>query len=535
MYRVYAAGPRRRASTSASAAGWRRCSATTAARIELMNGLLFSLPGTPVLYYGDEIGMGDNIYLGDRNGVRTPMQWSADRNAGFSRANPQRLYLPVIIDPEYHYEAVNVEAQQNNPHSLLWWMKRLIALRKQLPGVRPRHAGVPPARTTARCWRSSARYERRAHPGRGQPVALRAVRRAGPVARSRAWSRSRCSAAAEFPPIGDAPYFADARARTPSTGSRWSRAGRRCRRGASASRDAAGARASRGGWEALLARSRRRSVSRASCPAYLRRRALVRAARRAGCKSAAISRRRAAATATAAHASPASSRSSTPTGEPETLRRCRWRFADAARPPHILRALAAVGASRGRACERRRGRGLLYDALGRPAFAAALLDAIAQAAPRRGGDGDRWRLPAATFAGFSGPDDRARSTPRPARGRAEQHLGRLRRPADPQALPPPRAGMNPDLEVGRFLTEQPTSRSIAPLAGGLEYRPHARRADRRWPSCRATCRTRATPGSTRSTRCRTSSSACRRAQDRVPDGPPWPRRRAGDPPERPAS
>jgi maltose alpha-D-glucosyltransferase/alpha-amylase len=100
-------------------------------RIELMNGLLFSLPGTPVIYYGDEIGMGDNIYLGDRNGVRTPMQWSSDRNAGFSRANPQKLYLPITIDPEYHYEALNVEAQQNNPNSLLWWMKRLIALRKR--------------------------------------------------------------------------------------------------------------------------------------------------------------------------------------------------------------------------------------------------------------------------------------------------------------------------------------------------------------------------------------------------------------------
>jgi maltose alpha-D-glucosyltransferase/alpha-amylase len=99
-------------------------------RIELMFALLFSLPGTPVIYYGDEIGMGDNIYLGDRNGVRTPMQWSADRNAGFSRANPQRLYLPVIIDPEYHYETVNVEAQQGNPSSLLWWVKRLVTLRK---------------------------------------------------------------------------------------------------------------------------------------------------------------------------------------------------------------------------------------------------------------------------------------------------------------------------------------------------------------------------------------------------------------------
>jgi len=100
-------------------------------KIELMNGLLFSLPGTPIIYYGDEIGMGDNFYLGDRDGVRTPMQWSADRNAGFSYANPQRLFLPVNIAPEYHYEAVNVEAQQNNPDSLLWWMKRLIALRKR--------------------------------------------------------------------------------------------------------------------------------------------------------------------------------------------------------------------------------------------------------------------------------------------------------------------------------------------------------------------------------------------------------------------
>jgi len=100
-------------------------------KMELLHGLLFSLPGTPVLYYGDEIGMGDNIFLGDRNGVRTPMQWSADRNAGFSRANPQRLILPITIDPEYHYEAINVEAQQNNPNSLLWWTKRLIALRKQ--------------------------------------------------------------------------------------------------------------------------------------------------------------------------------------------------------------------------------------------------------------------------------------------------------------------------------------------------------------------------------------------------------------------
>lgn len=103
--------------------------------LELMHGLLMSLPGTPVLYYGDEIAMGDNIYLGDRNSVRTPMQWSPDRNAGFSRANPQSLYLPIIIDPEYHYEAVNVEARANNPYSFLWWLKRLIALRKRIKAM----------------------------------------------------------------------------------------------------------------------------------------------------------------------------------------------------------------------------------------------------------------------------------------------------------------------------------------------------------------------------------------------------------------
>ena len=130
MYRMYASDQRARINL-----GIRRRLApllqNDRPRIEVMNALLFSMPGTPVIYYGDEIGMGDNVYLGDRNGVRTPMQWSPDRNAGFSSANPQRLYLPVNIDPAYHYEAINVEAQQENPHSLLSWTKRLIALRKQ--------------------------------------------------------------------------------------------------------------------------------------------------------------------------------------------------------------------------------------------------------------------------------------------------------------------------------------------------------------------------------------------------------------------
>src|SRR5205823_2267918 len=131
MYRMYAADRQARINL-----GIRRRLAplmeNDPERIKLMNSLVLSLPGTPVLYYGDELGMGDNIYLGDRNGVRTPMQWSADRNGGFSRANPQQLYLPVIIDPESHFEALNVEAQHNNPNSLFWWTKRMIALRKRL-------------------------------------------------------------------------------------------------------------------------------------------------------------------------------------------------------------------------------------------------------------------------------------------------------------------------------------------------------------------------------------------------------------------
>jgi maltose alpha-D-glucosyltransferase/alpha-amylase len=99
-------------------------------RIELMNGLLLSMPGTPVIYYGDEIGMGDNIHLGDRDGVRTPMQWSEDRNGGFSRADPASVVLPPIIDPLYGFEAVNVEAQARDPHSLLNWMRRMLLLRR---------------------------------------------------------------------------------------------------------------------------------------------------------------------------------------------------------------------------------------------------------------------------------------------------------------------------------------------------------------------------------------------------------------------
>jgi maltose alpha-D-glucosyltransferase/alpha-amylase len=129
MYQMYAADPRARLNL-----GIRRRLAplmdNDLERIKLMNSLLLSMPGSPIIYYGDEIGMGDNFYLGDRNGVRTPMQWSPDRNAGFSRADPQRLFLPPIMDPIYGYEAVNVESQTRDRSSLLNWMKRMLQVRK---------------------------------------------------------------------------------------------------------------------------------------------------------------------------------------------------------------------------------------------------------------------------------------------------------------------------------------------------------------------------------------------------------------------
>ncbi|XXF81287.1 maltose alpha-D-glucosyltransferase [Myxococcaceae bacterium GXIMD 01537] len=132
MYREYAMDPRMRINL-----GIRRRLAPLMdngrRRIELLHSLLFTLPGTPVLYYGDEIGMGDNIYLGDRNGVRTPMQWSSDRNASFSRADSARLFAPVIADPVYGYQAINVEAQERVKTSLLWWIKRLIKVRQRYP------------------------------------------------------------------------------------------------------------------------------------------------------------------------------------------------------------------------------------------------------------------------------------------------------------------------------------------------------------------------------------------------------------------
>src|SRR5581483_10170552 len=173
-------------------------------KIELMNSLLMSFPGTPIIYYGDEIGMGDNIYLGDRNGVRTPMQWTPDRNGGFSRCDPARLYAPMIMDPVYGYEAVNVEAQSRSLSSLLSWTKRLISVRKSskvfgrgsLTFIRPsnrsvlvyvRQYGNEVLLCVANLSRSAQAVEIDLSPWRGRPPLEMLGRK-------------------DFPPIGDQPY-----------------------------------------------------------------------------------------------------------------------------------------------------------------------------------------------------------------------------------------------------------------------------------------------------------------------------------------
>jgi maltose alpha-D-glucosyltransferase/alpha-amylase len=211
MYRMYAQDPVMRVNL-----GIRRRLAPLLGndrrQIELLNSLLLSLPGTPVLYYGDEIGMGDNVYVGDRNGVRTPMQWSSDRNAGFSRANPQRLYLPVIVDSEYHYEAVNVEAQRANPNSLWYTMKRLIATRKRFQafGKGSFELLYPHNRKVLAFTRT---YNEESQIEKSEIILLvanlsRFVQTVElDLSRFKGMVPTEIFGHSEFPPIGDAPYF----------------------------------------------------------------------------------------------------------------------------------------------------------------------------------------------------------------------------------------------------------------------------------------------------------------------------------------
>ncbi|MCB0322097.1 MAG: maltose alpha-D-glucosyltransferase [Bdellovibrionales bacterium] len=204
MYREYAQDPRMRLNL-----GIRRRLAplveNSTRRLEMLTGLLFSFPGSPIMYYGDELGMGDNVYLGDRHGVRTPMQWSYDRNGGFSKADPARLYLPTVMDPVYGFQAVNVEAQERNPSSLLNFVRRLVSLRRQYKAFgRGRFEFLHPANRRVLaylrefedevilCICNLSRFT--------QPAEL-------DLGRFRGWTPMELIGRTEFPPIGELPYF----------------------------------------------------------------------------------------------------------------------------------------------------------------------------------------------------------------------------------------------------------------------------------------------------------------------------------------
>jgi maltose alpha-D-glucosyltransferase/alpha-amylase len=431
-------------------------------RIELMNGLLFSLPGTPVLYYGDEIGMGDNIFLGDRNGVRTPMQWSADRNAGFSRANRQRLYLPVITDPEYHYETVNVEAQQGNPHSIFSWTKRLIALRK-------RHRAF--GRGTLELLRPENRkvlaYVRRYESEQILCIAnlsrfLQAVEL--DLSPWKGLVPVELFSSNEMPVIGEAPYFltlgphafywfAMQPRSVPSIQSD----------GAQSAMTLPEVRVT-AGWETALAGGSKERLESVLLGYIPQRRWFGGKARRM--KTASISD---IVTVPGAEGSAylTSVVISYAEGDPDTYM-LPIAYANAAEAPHILERWpqSAIAWVRNQGEE---ARGLLYDALGPPNFAEAMLGAIARRRRAVGGSGTLVGSTTRAFARLRGPEtvrlEAQLSVAEQSNNSVifgERLMLKVFRRLE--------EGVNPELEVGRFLTEKTSFSQIAPLAGSLEYR-----------------------------------------------------------------
>jgi len=433
-------------------------------RIELMNALLFSLPGTPVLYYGDEIGMGDNFYLGDRNGVRTPMQWSGDRNAGFSRANPQRLYLPVIVDPEYHYESRNVETQSNNQHSLLFWMKRLIALRKRHRAFgRGKVSFLTPSNRKVLSFVRSFEDETLlvvANLSRFvEYVELDLSAWKGMVAVELFGKKP-------FPPIGDLPYLLTLGPHSfywfslepPQAGGAMARL-------VSAAEAPAPLLRARGSWEALL-RDDESDALVAALALVLRRRGWLTGA-----------------------FSPAARVSLVDVVEVVSdgidgclvVLRCDedvaselyvvpLAFADGERAARVREsARHAVVAEVEIAGRQDTTTGVLYDGLEEPAFAGALLDAIARRRTLRGEAGEVVPVQTRAFRSLRGPAD-ADMTPVLLRPEVHQHQVVY---GDRLALKVPRGiaeGINAEMEVGRFLTEHASFVHVAPLAGALEYR-----------------------------------------------------------------
>ncbi len=431
-------------------------------RIELMNGLLFSLPGTPVIYYGDEIGMGDNIFLGDRNGVRTPMQWSGDRNAGFSDANRQRLYLPVITDPEYHYETVNVETQHQNPHSLLSWMKRVIALRK-------RHRAF--GRGTLELLRPENRkvlaFVRRYESEQILVIANLSRFLQTLELDLSAWKGMvpmELFGSTELPVIGDAPYFLTLGPHSFFWFSLQPRATATIQGDGQAAPAALPEIRITGEWDTVLLGSARERLESVLIGYIRQRRWFAGKARRL--KSAQIL--------DTIHVPGVDGAAYLVTvlvsyaeGDPDTYV-VPMAYASAAEAPQIRERWphAAIAWLRTDGEEQR---GLLYDALGPPGFAEALLGVIARRRRSTGPSGTLVGSTTKAFARLRGPEtiklEAALSVAEQSNNSivfGERLILKVSRRLE--------EGMNPELEVGRFLTEKTTFAEIAPIAGSLEFR-----------------------------------------------------------------
>ena len=454
MYQAYAADPQMRINV-----GIRRRLAplleNSRRRIELLNSLLFSMPGTPIIYYGDEIGMGDNIYLGDRNGVRTPMQWTGDRNAGFSRADPARLYAPPIMDPVYGYQAINVEAQERAPFSLLNWMKRMIGLRKQTQVFgRGTIEFLPPQNRKVLAY--VRRYKDDEIPVRRQPVALGAAGGARSVARFKGLTPVEMLGLTEFPPIGELPVFPDA-ARLRFYWFRLQQSPSPITRAVAARRRRSSAKRRRSSWA-----SRGTRCSTATCA----RSSSAICSCRSCSGSAGSAARRAVARGALRRLGPAAARP-----QPLFLTIVEVEYEDGDRDRYFLPlAICAADAGadgveertppRGAGPHHRRAQGRALRRLARRSSSRALLEAIErqERSPTRRGVG-RTGVQTAHVADRGGPIDAAH--PRCRANRATRRIV-LRRPPDPEAVPPPRAGHQSRLRDRRQLTERSAIRACPP-------------------------------------------------------------------------